>query len=221
MTRRILALPTVLVAVIVLRAAAQAPSPFARLVDEYLDRFAQYHPSIAAGNGLHRHDDQLENFSAASIAAEVKWLRTSRGRLDAIDGTRLTPDEQVDRRILQGIVDGWLLDLDTLKTWTRNPMVYATAVSDGVHNLMTMESSPAPERMRQVVSKLHGVPALLASARANVHDPPRVFVERAAVMFRGVSDLLGHDLPLAFADRAGRGAAEGATGSVGGSTTGD
>ncbi|MGH9141644.1 MAG: DUF885 family protein, partial [Vicinamibacterales bacterium] len=38
------------------------------------------------------------------------------------------------------------------------------------------------------------------AARFNVRRPPRVFVERAAVMFRGVADLLNHDLGLAFAD---------------------
>jgi hypothetical protein len=65
---------------------------------------------------------------------------------------------------------------------------------------MTMESSGAPERMQQVVTKLRGVPSLLAAARANIHRPPRVFVERASVMFRGVADLLDKELPLAFAD---------------------
>jgi uncharacterized protein (DUF885 family) len=187
--------------VAVTHAAQPAPvSPFARLVDAYLDRFAQYHPSIAAGNGIHAHDSQLEDFSAKSIAAEVAWLHATRRALDAIDVSHLTPDERVDHRILQGVVDGWLLDLDTVRTWTRNPMIYAAAISDGVHDLMTMESSPAPERMKQVVGKLRAVPALLASARANIRTPPSVFVERAAVMGRGVSDLLSHDLPLAFAD---------------------
>jgi len=200
MIRRLLGVSAALwLAVIASPGLAQTRSPFAALVDDYLDRFAQFHPSIAAGNGIHSHDGQLEDFSAASIAAEGAWLRATRARLDALDAARLSPDEAVDRRILQGVIDGWLLDLDTVRTWTRNPMIYAAAVSDGVHNLMTMESSPAPARMRQAATKLHAVPSLLASARANVHAPPRVFVERAAVMFRGVADLLARDLPAAFA----------------------
>ena len=81
-------------------------------------------------------------------------------------------------------------------------MIYATAISDGVHNLMTMESSPPAARMRQAVTKLRAVPSLLASARVNIRQPSRVFVERAAVMFRGVADLLDKDLHLAFADAA-------------------
>jgi uncharacterized protein (DUF885 family) len=180
----------------------RAPQPFAAIVDEYLDQFARRHPSIAAGNGIHTHDGTLEDFSAAAIASEVDWLRAFRRRLDAVDAARLTPDERVDRRILQGVVDGWLLDLDTVRTWTRNPMIYASAISDGAHNLMTMESSPAEARARQVTTKLAAVPTLLASARANLQSPPRVFVERAIVMFHGAADLVARDLPLAFADVA-------------------
>ena len=179
---------------------AQRPSSFARFVDAYLDRFAHYHPSIAAGNGIHVSDQRLEDFSPSSVAAEITWLRDTRRQLGTFDLAPLTPDERVDHRILLGIVDGWLLDLDAVRTWTRNPMIYAAAISDGVHNLMTMESSPAPARLKQVVAKLHGVPSLLAAARTNIRTPPAVFVQRAAIMFHGVSDLLEHDLPLAFAD---------------------
>jgi uncharacterized protein (DUF885 family) len=178
-----------------------SPSPFAGLVDEYLDQFAQRHPSIASGNGLHGHDDALEDFSAGAIASELTWLRAYRSRLDALDPAPLSADERVDRRILLGIVDGWLLDLDTLRTWTRNPMIYAAAISDGVHNLMTMESAPPIQRIGLAASKLQAVPRLLGSARENVRTPPRVFVERAIAMLHGASDLIAKDLPLAFAGR--------------------
>jgi uncharacterized protein (DUF885 family) len=179
---------------------ARPVTGFGALVDDYLDQFARRHPSIAAGNGLHVHDGLLEDFSAGAVASEVEWLRSVRRKLDGLDPTPLSPDERVDRRILQGIVDGWLLDLDTVRTWTRNPMIYASAISDGVHNLMTMESSPAAARMQQVTAKLREVPRLLQSARDNIHQPPRVFVERAVVMFRGASNLVSHDLALAFPD---------------------
>src|SRR5277367_564014 len=109
-------------------AAASTPS-FAVLVDDYLEKFGHFHPSIAAGNGLHDHDGELEDFSAASIAQELKWLRAERRGLDALDPRHLTADERVDRRILQGVIDGWILDLDTVHTWTRNPMIYVAAIS--------------------------------------------------------------------------------------------
>ena len=118
--------------------------------------------------------------------------------------TTLTPDERVDRRILDGIIDGWLLEQETLENWRRNPMLYASALTDGVHNLMAMESNPAPVRMRRIISKLRQTPALLAAARANIANPPKLFAERGASMMRGASDMLGKDLDLAFASEPNR-----------------
>jgi Bacterial protein of unknown function (DUF885) len=74
-----------------------------------------------------------------------------------------------------------------------------------------MESSPAASRARQVTTKLAGVPRLLASARENLRNPPRVFVSRAIVMFRGAADLMARDLPLAFAEVADRTVQDGLT----------
>lgn len=179
--------------------ALPAPDDFARFVDRYLDDFARRHPSIAAGNGIHDHDDLLDDFSAAAIRAEIAALHRDRAALDAFDAATLTPDERVDRRILSGIVDGWLLEQETLENWRRNPMLYAAALSDGVHNLMTMESDPPAVRARRVIAKLSRVPALIAAARANITNPPRLFAERGASMMSAAADMLGKDLDLAFA----------------------
>src|SRR4030095_9697708 len=81
-----------------------AAPQFAALVDEYLAQFARRHPSIAAGNGIHAHDGELEDFAAPAIAAEIDWLRGFRRRIDAVDPVALTPDERVDRRILQSVI---------------------------------------------------------------------------------------------------------------------
>jgi uncharacterized protein (DUF885 family) len=176
-----------------------AADDFAHFVDRYLDDFARRHSSIAAGNGIHDHDDRLDDFSAAGIRDEIASLERDRATLAAFDSTKLTPDERVDRRILSGIIDGWLLEQRTLANWRRNPMLYAAALSDGVHNLMTMESDPAPVRMRRVIAKLKQVPSLLAAARANISNPPRLFAERGASMMSAAADMLGKDLDLAFA----------------------
>src|SRR3970040_1913367 len=46
----------------------EAPD-FSGFVDRYLDDFARRHPSIAAGNGLHQHDDMPEDFPGHATAA--------------------------------------------------------------------------------------------------------------------------------------------------------
>ncbi len=178
-------------------------SEFSRFVDRYLDDFSRRHPSIAAGNGIHAHDDLLDDMSAAAIQAEIAALKRDRVSLRAFDPARLSPNERVDQRILDGIIDGWLLEQETLQNWRRNPMLYASALSDGVHNLMTMENAPAPVRIRRIISKLSQVPQFLTAARTNIANPPRVLAERGAAMMRGASGMLANDLRLAFAAQAG------------------
>jgi uncharacterized protein (DUF885 family) len=181
----------------------ETPAPvtatFGALVDDFLDQFASHHPSIAAGNGLHQYDERLEDFSAGAIADEVSGLKALGARLGTIPVDALTPDERVDHRIIGGVIDAWLLELDVNRNWQRNLMLYASAMSDGVHNLMTMESSPAEVRARRIIAKLKGVPALLAAARTNLASPPKVMAERGVRMLRGASGMLTGDLPLAFA----------------------
>jgi len=189
-----------------LPACAPATAPPARaerfdgFVDAFLNHFAERHPSIAAGNGLHMFDDRLEDFSAAGVAAEIAAWKGLRTRLTAIPVEPLTPDERVDHRIVAGLIDAWLLDLEGNRNWQKNLMIYASAVSDGVHNLMTMESSPAEVRAQRIIAKLRGVPSLLAAARANLTAPPKVMAERGVRMLKGASGMLTADVPLAFAD---------------------
>ena len=183
--------------------AAPTTAGLAPFVDRYLDGFARRHPSIAAGNGLHDHDDLLDDFSAQAIAAEIATLKTAAAELAAFSDSSLTPDERVDKRILAGVIDGWLLEQETLANWKRNPMTYASALSDGVHNLMTMENDPAPVRMRRLIGKLSGVPSLLQAARTNITNPPKIFAERGLGMMRAASSMLATDLPLAFAAQSG------------------
>src|SRR4029077_18396360 len=142
---------------------------------------------------------ELENFSAASISQELRWLHAKRNALDTFDEHSLTPEEQVDRRILSGIVDGWILELEDVRSWQRNPMIYVAALSDGLHDLITMESDSAEVRMRHVLGKLRTLPALLSAARTTTPTPPLVFVESAFSRLPGVQYRRRHALPLAFA----------------------
>ena len=181
---------------------AQSAS-FSTFVDQYLDDFARRHPSIAAGNGLHMYDGTLDDFSAAAIQREISELKATRTRLRAFAASSLTPDERVDQRILDGVIDGWLLEQETLQNWKRNPMVYASALSDGVHNLITMENAPARDRMRLIISKVRTLPAFLSAARTNIVNPPRLFAERGVVMMKGASGMIDKDVMLAFGAERG------------------
>jgi hypothetical protein len=133
------------------------------------------------------------------VASEIAELKKFRSELRAFDGAKLTPNERVDHRILDGVIDGWLLEQETLANWKRNPMLYAAAVADGVHDLMTKEYAPGPVRMRRVIAKLAGTQKLVAAARENITNPPKLLAQRGVTMSRGAASMLAGDLRLAFA----------------------
>jgi hypothetical protein len=174
--------------------AQSASAQWAAIEAAFLDQFQARHPSIAAGNGLHAGDGGLEDFSADAVAVEVAHLQRLKGRIARLQVAALSPDQRVDARILDGVIDGWLLDLSVVKNWARNPMIYASAISDGVHNLMVMDHAPAATRLRLITRKLQRVPTFLATAQRNIPRPPRIFAQRAATFLRGAHDLISKDL---------------------------
>jgi hypothetical protein len=83
-------------------------------------------------------------------------------------------------------------------------MLYASALTDGVHNLMVMESDPgAGAHASRHQQTRRDAEAARGRAR-EFTNPPRIFAERALGSFRGAHDLLGKDLDLAFASDPNR-----------------
>ena len=124
---RIVLAAIALVAPAAAAAAQSAGTPsrnvaFDRAVDAWLDAFARRHPSIAAGNGIHTYDGTMENFAARAMTRETAALRAERARIAAFRASSLPPDQRVDRTILVGIIDGWLLDVDVVGSWKKNPI---------------------------------------------------------------------------------------------------
>ena len=56
------------------------------------------------------------------------------------------------------------------------------------------------ERLRSLVAREKQMPSLLAEARVNLKNPPRVFTEIAIEQLPDIISFFEHDVPLAFAD---------------------
>ena len=56
------------------------------------------------------------------------------------------------------------------------------------------------ERLRSLVAREKQMPALLAEARVNLKNPPRIFTEIAIEQLPDIVSFFEHDVPLAFAD---------------------
>src|SRR5687768_317509 len=99
--------------------------PFPHFADDYLAYLYEVLPSQASLDGVHLHDDLLEDLSRASIEAHVRALSGFGRRLQQIDAKLLTPTEQVEHPIVASNIEARMHDLEAVRSWELNPQVYA------------------------------------------------------------------------------------------------
>jgi len=174
--------------------------PLPHFVDEYLSYLYEAHPTNATFDGVHLHDDLLEDFGRLAIDAQVRDLGGLSRRLAAIDPTRLTDTERLERPVLENSLRGRLFELEEVRTWERNPQYYADILATSLAGQALFDYAPLAERARRVHSKLRQVARFIQSARDNIKDPPGLFVKVGLESMRGTQRFIDEDLPRAFGD---------------------
>src|SRR5687767_7959195 len=151
--------------------------PFPHFVDDYLAYLYEVLPSQASSDGVHLHDDLLEDLSRSALDAHVRALAGFGRRLQQIDSTALPPVEQVEHAIVTANIDGRLHELETVRGWERNPQMYADTLGLSLAGQTLFSYAPEADRARRVVSKLRQAPRLVQAARDNIRECPGIFVK--------------------------------------------
>ena len=146
--------------------------PLPHFVDEYLSYLYEVHPTNATFDGVHLHDDLLEDLSRSAIDTQVRELGAFARRLAAIDPARLTDVERMERPALEANIRARLFELEAIRTWERSPQHYSDILATSLAGQALFAYSPLTERARRIVSKLRQVPRLMQAARDNIKDPP-------------------------------------------------
>jgi uncharacterized protein (DUF885 family) len=173
--------------------------PLPHFVDEYLAYLHERHPTNATFDGVHVHDDLLEDLSRPAIETQIRELSGFSRRLTAIDPAILTPVERIERPALEANIRSRLFELEGTRTWERNPQYYADLLATSLAGQALFDYAPLQERARRVLSKLHQAPRFIQSARDNIKEPPGIFVKIGLETMRGTLRFIEDDLPRAFA----------------------
>src|SRR3954469_8716314 len=174
--------------------------PLPHFVDEYLAYLYEAHPTNATFDGVHLHDDLLEDLSRQGIEGQVRDLGGFARRLAAIDPTRLTDTERLERPALESNIRSRLFELEQVRTWERSLQHYAEILATSLAAQVLFDYAPLAERARRVHSKLRQVPRLMQSARDNLKDPPGIYLKVGLESLRGTLRFINDDLPRAFGD---------------------
>jgi uncharacterized protein (DUF885 family) len=176
---------------------------FEKVSDEYFDQvYFHYGPTGGTLVGYHQYDGQLEDFSRKNIDAEIAALKEFEKRIEAIRPDSAEADfvPRSDREIVLGNIRSELLTLETIRPWEKNADNYSSACAGGAFALMERKFASPDERLRSLISREKQMPAVLAEARVNLKNPPKVYTEIAIEQLPDIVSFFENDVPLAFAD---------------------
>jgi uncharacterized protein (DUF885 family) len=176
---------------------------FEKVSNDYFDQvYFPYGPTSGTQVGYHQYDTQLEDYSRKNIDAEIAALKSFEKRIEVIHPDAAAADfvSRSDREIVLSNIRSTLLTLETIRPWEKNADNYSGACANGAFVLMERKFASPDERLRSLIAREKQMPVVLAEARVNLKNPPRVFTEIAIEQLPDIITFFEHDVPLAFAD---------------------
>ena len=174
--------------------------PLPHFVDDYLAYLQEVRPTEASLDGVHLHDDLLDDLSRPAIDAHLRALAGFSRRLHQIDPALLSGSERIEHPIVASSIEAAMFELETVKTWERSPQLYAQVLGASLASQALFAYAPEPERARRMVSKLRQVARLVQAAQDNIKDCLGIFVKVGLESWRGVLRFIESDLPRAFSN---------------------
>jgi len=175
-----------------------ASQTFRFLTDQYFDGYFKFNPTAGTSAGLHQYDSDLEDYSATVVGQQVAFLHTYEKKLSAIDPSALDGGEAADLQILENNIHSELLSLENIRNWQKNPDNYSSGITGSVYAIMERTYASPDVRLRAVVARERKMPQVLAEARVNLKNPPRIFTEIALEQVDGLVSFFQNDVPAAF-----------------------
>jgi uncharacterized protein (DUF885 family) len=176
----------------------RSSEPFHHFVDDYLAYLYEVHPTSATLDGVHTHDDLLEDLSRQGIDQHTRALAGFSRRLQDINSNDLTATERAEQPMVDANIQARMFELEHVRTWERNPQLYADVLCSSLAAQVVFTHAPLSERARRVLSKLRQTSRLVQAARDNIKDPPGIFAKVGRETFKGALTFIEKDLPRAF-----------------------
>ncbi len=177
-----------------------ADQKFEKLANQYISELIKMNPERATSLGDHRFDGQLNDYSLEGIKKERAFQEKYLNELNKIDFAKLTKVNNVDARILRHNLEAAIFRIDELKEYEWNPLVYN--VGSAINGLISRDFAPLKDRLMSAKSRLEQIPNVVAAAKTNLKNPPRVHTETAIQQNKGVINLIKGDLQM-FINEAG------------------
>lgn len=169
---------------------------FTQIFEDFFSGWLKRNPSTASWLGFHEYDGQVEDLSPVSIERELQRLKRSQGRLQQLQPSTLSPAARFDYHELLWEIESEIFDLEELRDWERNPIVYAQLF--GISNYIKRNYAPLDERVRAIIRKFSHFHKIIETAKTNIKNPSRYHVETAIQIAAGQIKFFETDLQTAL-----------------------
>lgn len=174
-------------------------------IDQANSASAQLDAVIQQFTNVQLDDDQnteTQDVSAAGFLADIENNRQLLEQVNAIDASQLSFDENIDQRLLVGLLESDIYSAATRRMWEKNASIYIPAGQVG--RLLEQESAQSPaERADAMMTLLKAIPLDLQNGKDNLLNPPKRFTESAIFKAQGTIKSLKSDAAVL----SGKGAA--------------
>jgi uncharacterized protein (DUF885 family) len=173
---------------------ATADADFEAFAHRYVQAFLERNPEAATRLGDHRYDARLDDYSREGVQKDLDAAKAALVELGKIDLAKLSPVNSVDARILRNRLDGQVYALETLREWEWNPMRYNPG--QALYLLIARDFAPKKVRLEAAIGRLEQVPQVVAAAKANLRNPPKINTETAIQQNKGTLNLVQKQLQV-------------------------
>ena len=181
-------------------ASQDRDAAFTALASEYLEDIFRRQPTQATDLGIHKYDDQLENYSRQGVMDAIAAARGFRDRVNGINPSSLSADKQLDREQLLHAIDSRILMLAVVRPWAKDADSYSSGVTNTAYVMIKRRFAPPEERLRKLIAREKAMPAALLEARKNIENPPQIYTQIAIEQLDGNRTFFETAVPGGFKD---------------------
>ncbi|HEY7025674.1 MAG TPA: DUF885 domain-containing protein [Candidatus Limnocylindrales bacterium] len=148
-------------------AADNRPLPttdFDRALHALLDDMFAAQPTWATQIGYHAFDDRWPAMTEAGRQARLELVSRHRSAVRALDETKLSPDERIDRQLTLETLDAIEFDETELREMAWDALGVVRVAGGGLFSLLARDFAPWEHRGSAFVGRLTGLPPFLRTA---------------------------------------------------------
>lgn len=185
----------------------EAGSAFRTLRDGFLEWHHEANPVRASELGIATHDARLPGMNRSSIQGRIDALLDWESQLRRIPLRLMREGDRFDYAVMEFGIRSELLELEEIRRWVADPREYTELIARGLASVAEHRPASVTDRADALAARLAAAPGLLASARANLRNPPRRWTERGLEHATHLLAYVETELPALLAAESGWSAA--------------